>query len=146
MENKDLIILIILTILVGGGLIWQDRDYLIKTFPILIRTDKTEYQKGEILKLAIKNNLGKNICFSSCYPYHLEEKDGDWESYPYSECPKSDINEICLSARQSKFFEINLPFVDEGAHRLAIPVCFNCKDKDGFREDNKFYSNEFSIR
>jgi len=119
---------------------------LAKTAPVLIKTDKTEYDKNSVLKIAIKNNLGENICFSSCYPYYIEKKDGGWESYSYSNCPQSDINDICLSAHQAKFFEINLSFITDGLHRLAIPACLNCKNKDTFKEDTKFYSNEFSVK
>ena len=145
MENRDLFILIILVIIIGVGLTWQERSYVTNT-EVSITTDKKDYQKNSILKLAIRNNLAKSICFSSCYPYYLEKKDGGWDIYSYSKCSDSDINDICLSANQSKFFEINLSFIAAGLHRLAIPVCLNCKDKDSFKEDSKFYSNEFSVK
>lgn len=146
MENKDLIILIILIIIIGGGLIWEEKNYSLNASPVSIRTDKAEYQKEGILKLVIKNNFGKNICFSSCYPYYLEKKDGGWSLYSYSQCQKPDLSEICLSPRQSKFFEISLAYIGGGLHRLIVPVCLDCKDKENFREDNRFYSNEFLIR
>lgn len=146
MENRDLIILIILVILIGGGLTWQEGNYSKETSLVSIKTDKTDYEEQGTLKLAIKNNSWKNICFSSCYPYVLEKKNNGWLSYPYQSCSKPDVNQICLSAFQSKFFEIILPFLDKGTHRLAVPACLNCDNKDGFREDNKFYSNEFSIK
>ena len=146
MKNKDLVIPAILIILIGAGLIWQEKKYSRNALCVSIKTDKTEYQKGNILKLAISNNLRKNVCFSSCYPYLLERKDADWSEYIYQQCPESDINQFCLTASQSKFFEINLPDVNQGNHRLVVPVCVNCKDKDNFKEDNRFYSNEFIIQ
>ena len=146
MENKDLIILSILIILIGGGLMWQERNYSAKTALVSIKTDKMEYDKNGILKMAIKNNLWENICFSSCYPYYIEKKDGDWKAYSYSNCSQSNINDICLNAHQAKFFEINLSFIAAGLHRLVIPACLNCKNNDTFKEDTKFYSNEFSVK
>ncbi len=146
MKNRDLIILIILTVVIWGGLSWQQRSQVANATPVLIKTDRGEYSKSDAVKVAIKNNLGKNICFSSCYPYYLEKKDGSWDLYSYSECQKTNINDICLTAHQAKFFEIDLSFITKGIHRLVIPVCLNCKDRDGFREDSKFYSNEFSVK
>lgn len=146
MKNKDLIIPAILIILIGAGLIWQEKKYSREVSSVSIKTDKTAYQIGNILRLAIINNLEKNICFSSCYPYLLERKYADWTSYAYQQCLESDINQFCLAASQSKFFEINLPNVDQGSHRLAIPVCISCRDNDSFKEDNRFYSNEFIIQ
>lgn len=146
MENKDLILLIVLITLVGAGLWWQERDHTLETVSVFVRTDRIEYNKNDALKVIIENNLGKSICFSSCYPYYLEKKNGGWESYSYSKCSKSDINDICLVGHQAKFFEIGLSFITEGIHRLAVPVCLNCKDRDSFREDNKFYSNEFKVK
>ena len=37
----------------------------------IVLTDKTEYTDGDIFKVKIENNLKKNVCFSSCYPYYL---------------------------------------------------------------------------
>ncbi len=146
MENKDLIILTILIALIWGGLIWQERDQTTNAVPVLIKTDKIEYAKSDPLKVAIKNNLGEKICFSSCYPYYWERKDGGWEIYSYSDCQEANINEICLPAHQEKFFEINLSLLTAGIHRLVVPVCQNCEDKGGFTENDMFYSNEFLIK
>lgn len=146
MEKKDLIIIIILLVVIWGGLVWQERDQTANAAPVSIKTDKSEYAKNDPLKIAIKNNLGESICFSSCYPYYWEKKDGGWKIYSYSQCDKSNINDICLTAHQAKFFEIDLSFLTAGIHRLVVPVCLDCKNKDGFREDNKFYSNEFLIK
>jgi len=29
---------------------------------------------------------------------------------------------------------------------LAIPVCIGCKGEDPFKEDKRFYSNEFTVK
>jgi len=146
MKNKDLIILAILIVIIWGGLVWQERLQTANAAPVLIKTDKSEYTKNDPLKVAVKNNLGKKICFSSCYPYYPEKKDGGWHLYSYSQCQKPNVNDVCVDAYQSKFFKIDLSLLSAGIHRLVLPVCLNCKNNDGFKEDNRFYSNEFLIK
>lgn len=109
-------------------------------------TEKTEYKMGDTIKVKIENNLKKNICFSSCYPYYLERKNGEWESYRYIECPDSDLIESCVNSGEVKAFEFTMPSVGTGLHRLVIPACIGCSPGENFREDQKFYSNEFVIK
>jgi hypothetical protein len=94
----------------------------------------------------IKNNFGRQICFSSCYPYFLEKKNEKWESYKYAECQKFDGNGHCITAGDLKAFELTLPEGIKGIHRLAVPVCIGCKSQDPFKETTRFYSNEFTIK
>ena len=122
------------------------KGYQLEKGGISIITDKTEYEAGSNLKVKIKNNFGEQICFSSCYPYLLESKNEKWESYKYIECQKFNGNGHCIKAGDLKAFELTLPQVPEGLHRLAIPVCFDCKSEESFKEEQKFYSNEFWIR
>lgn len=110
-----------------------------------ISTDKTEYNSDSALKVAIQNNSRKNVCFSSRYPYYLERKNSNFESYSYPVCETPDLNQVCVEPRQSKFFETNLPPLETGIHRMAIPACVGCKVEENFKEDIKFYSNEFVI-
>lgn len=109
-------------------------------------TEKTEYKIGDIIKVKIENNLKKNICFSSCYPYYLEKKGEEWKSYNYMDCPDSDLVKDCIDSRQVKAFELIAHPIEEGLHRLAISVCIGCNLDEVFREDQKFYSNEFIVR
>ncbi len=142
--KKLLIILGI--ILITGSLVFKYRDRLTKTINVLVLTDKTEYNIGETLKITIKNNLRKNICFSSCYPYYLEIKEGqEWKPYSYGVCGKSDIIEYCVNSRENKTFEIDLFSASKGHHRISIPVSFDLKTGEKFKEDKRFYSNEFEI-
>lgn len=140
-NNKILAVLILLII---SFLVWQ--FFIKKAFKVLILTDKTQYEQDGTLKIAIKNDSRENICFSSCYPYFLEKKDGEFQPYPYSVCHEPNLNEPCLEPHQSKFFQINFPLIEVGVHRLAISVCVGCKIKEIFREDKKLYSNEFNVK
>ena len=121
------------------------KGYQLQKGGLSIITDKTEYEAGGILKVKIKNNFSKQICFSSCYPYLLESKNEKWESYKYVECQKLNGNGHCMKAGELKAFGLTLPQISDGSHRLAIPVCLGCKSEDTFKEDTRFYSNEFWI-
>lgn len=142
-QTKILIGVLLILILIGGWLIWK--NYSTKG-NVLIQTDKTEYQSGDNLKVKIKNNLWQTISFSSCYPYYLERKNENWERYPYVECQSLNLNGNPIIPGKEKMFEISLPTVPEGLHRLSIPVCISCKENEPFREDKVFYSNEFLIK
>ncbi len=139
-----LIIGIVILFSVIGWMAWK--GYQLQKGEVIIITDKTDYEGGEILKVKIRNNFRENICFSSCYPYLLERKNEKWESYKYVECHDFNGNGHCINVGKEKAFELTLPEVSDGLHRLAIPVCIGCKKEDTFREDKRFYSNEFWIR
>jgi len=111
-------------------------------------TDKNEYELGGILKIKIENNSRKTICFSSCYPYLFERKNGEWEGYHYIKCLSEDIAKICISPKDIKAFELSVPLfpIKEGSHRLAIPACIGCDRNERFEENQKFYSNDFIIK
>jgi len=148
MRFKNFILILIIVFLILFVIIfWVAwKGYQIQKRDLSIVTDKTEYESGGILKVKIKNNFGENICFSSCYPYLLENKNENWESYKYVECQKLNGNGHCMKAGELKAFELTLPQISDGSHRLAIPVCIGCKIEDTFKEDMRFYSNEFLIR
>ena len=143
MKNKTLIVssLLVAAIL---SLLWQ-RYFDAEALKLSISTDKTEYNSGSALKVTIQNNSKKDVCFSSCYPYYLERKNSNFESYSYSVCQLPDSNQVCVEPRHSKFFETTLPPLETGIHRMAIPACVGCKIQESFKEDKKFYSNEFMI-
>jgi len=111
-----------------------------------IVTDRNEYKTGDILKVKIKNGLKTGICFSSCYPYYFEKKDGTWESFQYTACPKEDLVEKCADPKQVKAFELTLSNINKGIYRLAIPACIGCNLQDKFKRDKWFYSNKFVIK
>jgi hypothetical protein len=148
MKVKQALIFIIVVFLILLAIIFLMawKGYQLEKGGISIVTDKTEYEAGGNLKVKIKNNFGKQICFSSCYPYLLESKNDNWKSYEYPECQKFDGNGHCIKAGDLKAFELTLPERIKGIHRLAIPVCIGCKSEDPFKETTRFYSNEFTIK
>ena len=111
-----------------------------------IITDAKEYGIGDVLKVKIENNLRENICFSSCYPYNIEKKNGEWSSYLYENCPDGNLNKNCIDSRQVKAFEFVIPLIDAGSHRLGISACIGCSANEIFEEGRKFYSNNFLIK
>ena len=146
-RNKNILMLIggitaLVLILIISSLV--PRRTLVGKTKII--TDRNEYKTGDILKVEIKNGLKTGICFSSCYPYYFEKKDGTWKSFQYMTCPKEDLVEKCADSRQVKAFELSLSNVNKGIYRLAIPTCVGCNLQDKFRKDKWFYSNEFILK
>lgn len=132
------ILIVVIVLIIGVGL---------KSQRVKIETDKQEYADGDTLKVNIKNNLREKICFSSCYPYYFEQQNGEgWNGYSYSDCSTANLVEKCIKPRETKAFELVLPSLKEGIHRLAMPACIGCNVQETFREDRWFYSNGFTIR
>ena len=144
--NKKVLagILIILVLIVLMALLWKGQK-------VIIKTDKAEYDNASVMRVKIKNYSLDNICFSSCYPYYLEWKTGplasiEWSAYPYESCSDRDLAEKCLGPLRTKSFEIDLPRVKQGVHRISVPVCQNQGLGSEFKETGRFYSNEFEIK
>lgn len=116
------------------------------TLRLLISTDRIDYNSDGTLKVAVKNNSLRSVCLSSCYPYYLEKKNGSFETFLYSDCQRENLNQACIEPRQSKYFETTLPSLQAGSYRLAIPACVGCQAEESFKEDQKFYSNGFTIK
>lgn len=109
-------------------------------------TNSVQYLIGDNLKITIKNNSNNKICFSSCYPYYFEKKEeGSFKVYSYADCEKEDISEKCLEPKKTKSFDLLVSSIEEGKHRLAIPVCIACSGQDPFKRNEWVYSNEFNI-
>lgn len=114
-------------------------------------TQKTEYTfKDGMIALNIKSYVPESVCFSSCYPYYIQRKDGSWEDYPSAECSKRNVVSECVSAFGLIGRGIELDkwqsFLKSDIHRLALPACIGCKVGEPFRTDKTFYSNEFQIK
>lgn len=117
---------------------------------LLISTQKIEYAKNEsLLRLNIKNYAPVKICFSSCYPYYIQKKDGSWKDYPLAQCEESNVAADCVDSFGKIGRGIELEqwrmFLDSDYHRLALPACIGCNAGDLFKADKTFYSNEFKI-
>ena len=112
-------------------------------------TNKREYAAGSSLDVGIQSNLGKAICFSSCYPYLLQKEEdgnGNWQNYTNAECLSSDVVSTCVPDKGFKEFRLSLDSVETGAHRMMIPICLDCQIGQGFRQDEILYSNIFQVR
>jgi len=141
--NKGIIIIILVLLILV--LIFA---FLLKTSQsqeVIITTDKTEYGLNEVLTITVKNNLTDSICLSPCSLGLLEKKNGQWEIYDYEECKKPDECLERIEPKQAKSFEFDIYATEPGLHRMVLPSCINCQLGDDFREDERFYSNEFTI-
>jgi hypothetical protein len=137
---KTLIVLIIVAVVLFLSFL-----FLRSTPEIVLATDKFEYIEGEYPKIKISNNTGETVCFSSCYPFYLEKKDGDWVKYEYSKCNKADKADYCIEAGDSKSFEILTPYAEPGMHRVQVSACLSCNKGQDFIIGEKYYSNDFKI-
>lgn len=119
--------------------------FLGKSGSVEIRTDKKVYAPGDTQVVSIKNNYGRTVCFSSCYPYRVEKRETEWKSYEYDSCSDTDVVDICLGKSETKKFKITLDEVETGINRINIGSCVDCKIGDSFKEDKVFYSNSFEV-
>ena len=118
---------------------------------VLATSYKKEYTyvgKPEgMVKLAIKNNLNKSICFESCNTcYLLQKKDTRWENVYEKACEINFVKE-CISPNETKIFEYVTIWKEKGIFKFAVPVCVDCENlmNSSFREDGIIYSNEFTV-
>lgn len=145
MEKKDILIIlsgIALLVLIVLAVLFIEKK---EPESISILTDRQEYKAGESLRVRIDNKSKETICFSSCYPYYIQKKGAGWESYRYVECPEEDLAEKCVEPKQVKAFELTLPAIEQGPHRLAISACLGCHFQENFKEEQKLYSNQFIV-
>lgn len=114
---------------------------------VSVVTEKTTYSTQEDLKLKIENNMDSEVCFSSCYPYFLQENSGGWKNNQYDTCERQDVASDCVDPKSVKAFAISLAsmFLSDLPHRIAVPACVGCILGEKFTVDKVFYSNEFGI-
>jgi len=104
------------------------------------------YKQGNNPQLKIENYLGASICFSTNFPYYIEKKIGEeWKEYKYLGPDGEDFITKCMSPRDIKAFELISP-IRKGLHKIAIPVCSNCKIGQKFNESERFYSDQFIVK
>lgn len=122
--------------------------YIISASPkVFIKTDLAEYKFQDPLKIKITNNLATALCFSSCYPYYIEKNEDDlWKGYNYAPCQNLNLVKQCCDTGKAKAFSTQLPKLEAGIYRLAIPVCENCNAGQAFKDDKYLYSNSFTIK
>jgi len=121
--------------------------FLMLPEPVQGLTDRKDYRLGDPLEISIKNNLGRAVCFSSCYPYLAEKQnaEGEWEQYSYESCPAADAAADCVPAGAAKKFRLMLSDIDGGLNRLKLPVCVNCAPGQDFKADSVLHSNTFKV-
>jgi len=151
MEKKDIFIIILGVIILASivtiayFLPEESRNEWVES-SVKILTDKDQYSPGDTLKVKIENNSENKICFSSCYPYYIQKKNGNWENYRYIDCPNDDIVDNCVEPANVKAFELVLPHIASGPHRLAIGACTTCQLKELFEKEENFFSNRFFVK
>jgi len=151
MKKEDLLIIsvgliILIVIIIASFLFPVEPEYQELFSKVRVITDIENYSKGDNLKIKIENNLDESVCFSSCYPYYFEKKGENWVDYDYMECQNGDLPKDCIDSKEVKAFELIIPDVGEGTHRLALSACIGCNSKDSFEEEKRFYSNNFIIK
>ncbi|GMX58097.1 MAG: hypothetical protein YFSK_4360 [Candidatus Yanofskyibacterium parasiticum] len=113
-----------------------------------ISLNRTEYDSSGTLEVAVKNDFGQEICFSSCYPYLAEIRDqnGEWKEYVYQDCPETARAVDCVPPRDLKKFRVALEDMPAGVHRLKVPFCLECAAGENFQPEQAVYSPVFEIK
>lgn len=140
------IILIIIIVFIAIFYFLPEQEKNEETINVL--TNKEEYEPGEILKVKIENETENRICFSSCYPYYIQKRNGErqWKDYQYEDCTNEDVVENCIEPKEIKAYEITVPNINEGEHRLLINACVGCNLKQKFEKNKNLISNYFIIK
>ncbi|MEF8847336.1 MAG: hypothetical protein V5A57_02840 [Candidatus Paceibacterota bacterium] len=143
--NKIKILGVLALLLIGViAFIWGQK---MNQPTISIEMPKQMYQKGEVTRIRIVNNSPEDICFSTCYPYYLQHKEKEWNSYDYPACPEENLNLPCISPGEKKDFEFTLSDkLKSGVHRIAVPVNKRGEKGQEFKEDKKAYSDPFEVK
>lgn len=176
MKNKEFLILIrilaVAVIFAAGWLIWNNLKETPSSVPpvsippepqeVTITTDKTEYEQGETVKIAIENKQDAEIdicCPIFCaavgsFPTRIEKYEkGEWE-FSVGYCPifeplfekpgvfKDDF--VCHKLSPKSWFELEIYDFYEGRkfdenERVRILYYFG-------KEKTQIYSSEFTIK
>jgi len=150
MKTKVLAIIISVLLIILTGV--MTATYLLSGTPnvqfqdVRVLTDKTEYAAGEPLKIKIENNGQEKICFSSCYPYYIQWRNGNWKNYVYEKCDKKNVVESCVEPKSIKAYELTLPELKRGIHRLFLSACVGCEIQQNFQSQESLFSNKFIIK
>ncbi len=163
---KFILILLILAIIVGGGILGYLRDFKkemisISQFPeikkperieeVIITTDKTEYEQGEIVKITVFNQKPTTVFYEICEEgsFILEEYvDENWQKFsesvfPAIECESTPESLAKLEPKES-FTDKSLEV--EELYPGKYRVKFTYYLKRDFSNPKFSYSNEFKIK
>jgi len=143
---KIFLILAIVVISISGFLAIKKQKSLKGAHEVVVTVYNQVYQQGSNPQLKIENYLGASICFSTNVPYYLEKKVGEeWKEYKCLELGGKDIITKCMNPEDIRAFELISP-IGKGFHKIAIPVCLDCKLGQEFKESERFYSDLFVIK
>ena len=142
---------------------------------VTIKTDKTEYQRGEEVKITITNNTDQEIYFRLGFiepftSFYLEQyKNGKWDTYrdaygaaelPIDYTPNSWLKEATIVKPNEKYEhswyggkgeyqEQKIELVDPGKYRIKLGYYYKQSNEINWEEFNSLkqstYSNEFTL-
>jgi len=120
-KNKKYRIQVMPSIQIGKGKFkdigfYYSNEFLVKEPQVTIETDKTEYEQGEIIKIAVKNNLDKPIWYRRQIPsefppfWELEKfEENKWKTVYFYLPVQEKEKEICIF----RFHERPTWYIDE---------------------------------
>ena len=124
---------------------------------VIITTDKTEYEQGEMVKITIKNNSGEEQGMG--YPPYVIEKfeNNDWETIRQLWCPCDDDvlcsphNSQLGKSREYNWFQMESWCSDSTAISNQVPagkyrIKFLVSETNSYIDLRDVYSNEFTIK
>ena len=143
--NKNKILAALVLLLIGAiAFLWGRRA---TRSDVSVELSKDIYKRGEEMQLTVGNNSFKKICFSTCFPYYLQYKEENWNTYNYPSCSEKNLNMPCVSPGESKTFSFSLnKKLREKIHRLAIPINRGGEKGSKFEEDQKVHSEIFDVK
>ena len=132
------------------------------TQQVIITTDKTEYKQRDTVKITVKNNLEKDICYLSyqgsvCYetPYTIYQfSSGNWKYISTGlvvECPQVELPPLCNELKfneEKEFIWDHRGQASIGKYKVSINHKEDIEEiKLGNTKGIKtIYSNEFTIK
>ncbi len=129
-----------------------------KQSDVTITTDKTEYEQGEVIKVAVENNIDEDLFLLNFRFESLQVKeDNSWvyvkNSIMHGMSPKLDKkistkDKITENVFSYELFTYGEYPSSDSYYRLAETVYFQCKNIIDLDECNKktIYSNEFKFK
>ena len=159
-------ILVIGIVLICGWLVWNSQIEPNLISQVIITTDKTEYEQGEMLKVTVRNNQTKSIWFMEQGCNHqwweIEKQENEnWKPeslmLPYiidsketcRNCIASPLN-FELKPKSEISYEWNLRYCKNSNPALFEPghyrLCFYAKPTKDVYGGKIIYSNEFTIK
>ncbi len=134
--------------------------FLPKIPVVIITTDKTEYEQGEIMETVVRNNLDKSIQYNSgpsfggcANAFSIGVKENGVEQFYASESFDCVLPSLELKPKSEQIFDLKLDkHFNEWfeVHDIKFPAICKLEFNYYFAEENSkgkaIYSNEFTIK